>query len=211
MPRSIASFVLSLLSVAAIAADDQAVRAPYVEPGDCWSYREENKRNRDSIGNFKLCITFVDKTKDLIIGFKTLESSSREFDVTYTLEWGYITTLTGLLFTPPNRIFKFPLRAGDEYPINSEFRQARRGPNVGRIAVKMKVLGWESVTVPAGTFRAMKVEGRGTFERYDQKRTGSLILTFWYVPEVNNYVKFTREEEPDFRTTEELTGYKLNN
>ena len=50
-----------------------------------------------------------------------------------------------------------------------------------------KVLDWGEVTVPAGKFRALKIEA-------NSKSSGGAIngtrkVTLWYVPEVANYVR----------------------
>ena len=54
-----------------------------------------------------------------------------------------------------------------------------------------KVVGWESVTVPAGTFRALRIELRGTYvaDVSGSIVTGTIEDTLWYSPEVRNAVR----------------------
>jgi len=57
-----------------------------------------------------------------------------------------------------------------------------------------KVVGWESVTVPAGTFRALRVEiegnrGKDPDPYWWPKQAARFQHTFWYAPEAKRYVK----------------------
>ena len=57
-----------------------------------------------------------------------------------------------------------------------------------------KVVGWESVTVPAGTFRALRVEiegkrGKDPDPYWWPKQAARFQHTVWYAPEVKRYVK----------------------
>jgi len=83
------------------------------------------------------------------------------------------------------------------------------GPAVGRATAKYKVAGWEEVAVPAGKFRALKIEGDGTYTRNDTRQTGRSKMELWYVPEVNRWVRF-RFQTPTLDYGAELTGYRLN-
>ncbi len=58
----------------------------------------------------------------------------------------------------------------------------------------VKVGGWESVTVPAGTFRALRVEVEGSRGRdpdpfWWPKQAMRFQHTIWYAPEAKRYVK----------------------
>jgi hypothetical protein len=57
-----------------------------------------------------------------------------------------------------------------------------------------RVVGWESVTVPAGTFRALRLEVEGSRGKdpdayWWPKQAARFQHTVWYVPEVKRYVK----------------------
>lgn len=87
----------------------------------------------------------------------------------------------------------FPLMPGKKW--NSEFKTLSTNPNYQIPHTRSAhVEGWESVTVPAGTFNALRVAyvdrvmlfiADGIFPAYIEERV-------WYVPEVKWYVK--REE-----------------
>ena len=209
MPRSPVFALICVISVVTLAADDKPVRAPYVESGDCWSYHAENFENRGPVDDFQLCVTFVDKQKDVIKAVTTVKSDGREIDVTFTADWGTLVSSTGRIFTPPARIMKFPLRVGDAYTVEFEYRNTLNGAMAGKQKYEMKVVGWEDVIVPAGRFRALKIEGSGPGERYDRQVRYSAKITYWYAPEVNQKIKY-EFIYPNGRESVELTGYKLN-
>jgi len=57
-----------------------------------------------------------------------------------------------------------------------------------------RVVGWESVTVPAGTFRALRVEieghrGKDPDPFWWPKQAARFQHTVWYAPEAKRYVK----------------------
>ncbi len=58
----------------------------------------------------------------------------------------------------------------------------------------VKAVGWESVTVPAGTFRALRVEIEGNRGKdpdpfWWPKQAARFVHTVWYAPEAKRYVK----------------------
>jgi hypothetical protein len=57
------------------------------------------------------------------------------------------------------------------------------------------VRGWETVEVPAGSFRALRLDIEGAWERVDVKASGRSRTTMWYVPEVKRWVKYEYHDE----------------
>ncbi len=55
--------------------------------------------------------------------------------------------------------------------------------------VTAQVAGWERVTVPAGTFDAVRINLRGYFRAVGIGGTGSIIDTYWYAPVARQFVK----------------------
>jgi hypothetical protein len=206
--RRSALVLLLLVSAAGLAADDAPVGAPQVAVGDCWSYRARNIENRGPIGDYEECITFVDRNKKVILAVVTVKADGREIETSYTTEWSGRTGISGVIATPigdqPDR---FPLKVGDSYTETFEFRRALLGAVAGRNSTRYKVVGWEEVSVPAGKFRALKIEGNGTTERSDIGRSVPTKTDYWYVPEVNRHVKF-RFQSPALDYGAELTGYR---
>lgn len=58
----------------------------------------------------------------------------------------------------------------------------------------VKAMDWENVTVPAGTFRALKVEIQGTRGKdpdpfWWPKQAMRFVHTIWYAPDAGRYIK----------------------
>ena len=123
--RSFPGFVLSAAIVAvffsASAADDQPVKPPYIEVGDCWSYRADNVEERSRINEYEECVTFVDRGKDVIFAVAKLKDSGREIETSYTATMASRTNLEGTIFTyaEGQEMFKWPLRDRKSTRLNS--------------------------------------------------------------------------------------------
>lgn len=197
-------------SIASLFADDEPVRAPYVERGDCWTYRAENMQHQSKpIRDYELCVTLVDKSKGTIFAVAKVKEDEREFDTVYSSEWAAFASISGRVSTQGASIYKYPLKVGDAYSTDYDFRDARLGPNAGRTKWDMNVVGWEDVTVPAGTFRALRIEGHGKVWRSDRLYDFEHSMVVWYSPKINRHIKY-RYQNPDRSVGEELTGYRLN-
>ena len=80
------------------------------------------------------------------------------------------------------------------YETAFELVAQRASPVRSKIEGTVKVVGWEDVVVPAGKFRALKVEAKGTIQRLDAAWSGWNRYDVLYVPEVKRWVKSTYEE-----------------
>jgi uncharacterized caspase-like protein len=93
----------------------------------------------------------------------------------------------------------FPLEANATWSHSLEFEVPAGSPyNYGnsykvRVDTNYKVVGWEQVTVPAGTFWALKIERRGWLNNLWQQPylhgAAQVRSTLWYSPEVKYVVK----------------------
>ena len=73
----------------------------------------------------------------------------------------------------------------------------------GTVDRVMTVSGIEDVKVPAGTFKAIKIEA------YDYK-SGRLVFEYWFSPEVKWYVKTVSYEGRDtYFREQQLTAFKI--
>jgi hypothetical protein len=200
---------LSLAS--ACYAEPQEIPKPPIEAGEHWTYQRMDYETGKVIGNYTLEVTFVGKSA---IQGVNISRSERENDVTYTAEWNSVSTPTRV-FLPERHWLDFPLRVGKKW--NGDFEMLR--PRDGSFHVKFErevtVVGWEDVTVPAGTFHALKIVSEGPAQRVDRSLSFRSRNTLWYAPEVKRWVKqISENSRDDFRTHnlwegEELVGYKL--
>jgi len=211
LTKALTAGTLAFLITIALAADDQPVPPSFVEVGDCWSYHARNTYNRDGpIDDYELCVTFVDYQKRVTLAVATVKKDGREIDLAYTTEWNGVTLLAvGTIVTPSTGNFKFPLRVGDAYSSEFTFIRAIQGVNSGKGKVNMKAVGWEDVTVPAGTFHALRIEGVVYVERTDINYSTTQTVIYWYVPAVNRSVK-SEFRDKDILRGEELTAFHLN-
>jgi hypothetical protein len=56
------------------------------------------------------------------------------------------------------------------------------------------IVGTEKVTVPAGTFDTVKVEGDGRWYNTSVNRSDKKTVTLWYAPEAKAMVRFYQQE-----------------
>jgi uncharacterized caspase-like protein len=92
---------------------------------------------------------------------------------------------------------EFPLDGSTRW--SNSYELSRAGSSNIRDSLDCKVLGWETVTVPAGTFWAIKIEQKGWWNDLGARGVGQVLvnqslfgrkeMTAWYSPEVKYFVK----------------------
>ena len=173
-----------------LAADESApVQKPDVKVGEWWTYRyTEYPSNVPRVSNFHERVTFVGPNEIL-----TVNRADR--DSVWTPEWNSLSHGgSGVTYDKPRQVLSFPLKVGASHRTTYEV-VARRGSGArARFEDTVKVVGWEEVVVPAGSFRALKLETTGTFQRLDARFGGWTRREIWYVPEIKRWVKWTYVE-----------------
>jgi hypothetical protein len=189
--RRVLAVALSLAAFAAAAADDAPVLWPQVKVGDRWTYRLDDG---ESVRISDMQVTFVGQ--DAIYAVSTIRGTGEEIDTTWTAEWNAVNDrLTGS-FYPDSGVLRFPLKAGLHYTSQYEVARPRRRESFrAKNTLEVSVVRWEDLTVPAGTFHALKIDARGTYERFDRRLRGPLHIVVWYAPEVRRWVKWVFEND----------------
>jgi hypothetical protein len=179
-----------LLALCASGADDPgaAVAKPQVKVGDRWTSRTTNLL-RPNAPAVTVDSRVVSTGPDEIVLVSKRRDREGEVDSFWTSEWNAVALPT-MTFTPHLGHFKFPLKVGASYVAAWEGIAKGSGWR-GKFEIQFKVTGWEDVTVPAGKFRALKLEGDGTYTRLDQAGGGWTRYAYWYVPEVKRFAKYT--------------------
>ena len=81
------------------------------------------------------------------------------------------------------------------------------------VDMHMRVVGKESVTVPAGSFDAIKVEAEGRGYTLFKQVLVHSIITIWYAPDVKRFVKYKalsfEGQLPQELNTFELVDYHV--
>lgn len=107
----------------------------------------------------------------------------------------------------PGIWFAFPLYPGKTWSDKYNWELLGAAPAKGKGEDQGSVLGWEDVTVPAGTFHALKVVVLSRYYGAGGYNDDS-TLTFWYASAVNRFVKFDYRDTFDGALLAELVSYK---
>ena len=200
-------FALLFLSAPSlcISQSDARISRPEIRVGDSWTYRSTNAL-APGTHEHETRVSHADSKVILVVS--TRKSDGKEFDSSWTPEWNPITSYAGVRYVPHGGVFRFPLRIGDEYEVKFEVLRPRISKIVTTVTGTAKVIGWDAVEVPAGKFRALRVEVEGVYKELDGSDTYRQHATMWYVPEINRWAKFV-VVNPKFIGIEELLEYKL--
>jgi hypothetical protein len=174
---------VALVPFLASGQDPTVVNAPHIEVGDCWTYRAKGIFRKGWVESYRECVVHIDNEKNLIQAIAVLQPGGQEVDTLYSLTWGEGAVVEGYVRHPPAEWFQFPLHVGDSYHSTWQFRDAAMG-GMGYTDGTGKVIGWETITVLAGTFRTLRIEF------YAMPSPGfPFTNTFWYAPAVHRLVK----------------------
>lgn len=113
--------------------------------------------------------------------------------------------------------WRWPLRIGDEWKYTTKFDVP---VGSGETVVKRKVLAFEPITVPAGTFECFRVEGSATEHVWDARWIGRssnmskvTYTTEWYCPEIRFIARHEEHQRDGFSNLDdhvsELTSFSL--
>ncbi len=151
---------------------------------------------------YVLQVSFADAKAIRIVG---VQAKGKEYDSVWTSEWNLVVHGSGNVFSPHRGTLTFPLRLGTIFRSAYEVTQAAKGPSARiKHEVTTTVIGWEDVVVAAGKFRALRVEGRGAYQRLDNPRKGVAQDILWYVPAVKRWVKYERHATNDLGNVEDF-------
>jgi hypothetical protein len=206
MTRALLALLLAAVPILSAGQFDARIPKPEIRVGDSWTYRGTNVI-APGTHEYEARVSFVDDK--LILAVFTRKSDGKEFDSSWTPEWNAVTSHAGLMFRPNTGMFRFPLHIGDKHEVKFELLQPRVNTVESSTTGTGTVLGWDTVEVPAGKFRAMKVEVDTMVQPSDGSRASQRLVTFWYVPDVRRWVK-VQVVTPKGRSGEELLEYKLN-
>lgn len=203
-------FLLALLLLASCARplpapepSGPSVERPDLKLGDRWTYRQIDSHTRAQLSTDEVLIAKLDASG-------IAAASAR-----WTAEWNPVGEHGGETLTPHDGSLRFPLRAGASYPVAYDVYRTFLGSRLA-FSGRATALGWEEVTVPAGSFRALKIEVDVRAQRPSHPGLNVILRkTFWYSPEVKRWVKFSYDERIygttlDVRWVSELVDYKLN-
>jgi len=169
---------------------DTPVAEPEVKAGDRWTYRRMASGSYNPGETYEMRVTFAARNAIHVV---VTGKDGRESDATYTPEWNDVVSPTGRINSRARGELQFPLTVGASYKLDWFVDTPHTGhpalSETGSHKRTVKVAGWEEIAVPAGKFRALRVEAEG---RYEAGRASGLVReVFWYVPEIKRWAKHT--------------------
>jgi hypothetical protein len=204
-----------LFCAAAAGQTDAPVPRPEVKAGDRWTYLRMDYGRQVTRGKFELRVAFTGR--DGIHAVVT-EEDGRESDAAYSPEWDDLVSAAGMINVRERGELQFPLRVGATYKLAWTLENPKDVYLAGRHERTVRVVGWEAIEVPAGRFRALKVESAGSYQLSHGTFTGTVHEVFWYVPSVKRWIKRVQEVHGfggrmwgryDERNGEELIEFKV--
>jgi len=187
------ALALFLLAAALPAWAQDAVNPPAVKPGSRWVYDSgEGKRT--------LKVESIEANGNIVANIQT--PSLGGLQITFTKEWNpltqpqavagrviYLRYQPAVCAMPP-----LPWTVGKEWSCESTYSAAGA---TNTFTVKGKIEAREKITVPAGTFDALRVH----------ENFGGAETTIWYAPAASQFVKI--DAGPGSPFSMELVSFEL--
>ncbi len=191
------------------------VAAPSIAVGDTYVY-ESKALGAEASGPGSSLITrrtVTSSGRTVTMSSLVLRSkNAKPRNLYYDREWNLVksrnTSGSGHDYSPALRYYDFPLYTGKTWRETTTETNIKTGA-IRQHTLSGRVEGWEMVSVPAGTFRGIKVELQT--ELYDPS-TGERIIgsdTSWYVPEVRRSVKSLMKGKAGKQRLIQLLSYEL--
>lgn len=222
-------------------AQDAPVQLPVLHAGDAWTYRITTEKGQNwNQSRDELSITRVTSSTIYFL-MKPVNSTQAAREAFATREWGRVRDVNGKE-TIVNQPLSFLLARGKTWDLSYTEQKPNPAHKYERFENHFVVVGFEDIEVPAGKFHALKIESEGTWHaETDPSQTvtqgartseqsstlstqiqktesrevsGKTYKAFWYVPNVNRWVKSVEEYYSsggtrNERYTQELETYKL--
>lgn len=175
--------------------------------GETWAYTVRDAYTELPRGHIEYRVTAASANGiDVLRTNKPYRQSEFTEQERYTPDGNWLerpmTNLQMFRFSPAYNALPFPLTAGKTWRSYTNATDPATG-QVNRVRIDGTVLGWEKVTVPAGTFDAIKVRrivyaGNQTAFRYEEQ-----IKEYdWYAPAIGRVVR--QETSSEWR--EKMSG-----
>jgi len=220
MKAALLAAAAAFLACAAFAADPDVVDKPRIVVGDTWTYRTELRGGAAGPGTRTFVeameVTAVAPNRVNAVVLRRPEGAAdaepAESDMIFDTDWNILVTGSrgsrpSALIRPSSEMLKFPMKPGGSYRSDYDM-ETLPDSNIVRHRRITRVVGWEDITVPAGKFRALRIESEGTVQVAAKPKPGRSILTAWYAPEARRWIRLEQEFGPN-GITAELISYKI--
>jgi hypothetical protein len=204
--------MLAALLAPCVAAAEEVAPAPAFKPGMVWTYRQREELRGREVGIVRLEVIAVapDRlTVNLVLpGGETSKErwdAAGNWEQVGTNAWPWLARLGGgaskrVEFAPALALYHFPMRLGASWVETARAVDPDSGKTT-EVKIFSKALSWEGVSVPAGSFRALKVRRSIAPADAEVSRSSTTVtLIDWYSPAVLGPVKRIVDwEHQDYR------------
>ena len=160
-------------SMTALAQDQATVSQPDVGVGDSWAYLVIDPYTKETRGEWLFDVVEVSGSSIKTELNRDGSSSTRIYGRDWSLSKDFL-------------LFSFPLEAGKKWKSKTSYETSDCGPTSDDLTAEVK--GWEDIKVPAGKFRALRIEHNGFWT--SRCGSGRKLWWYWYVPSVKHFVRF---------------------
>ncbi len=166
--------------------------------GDEWAYRQESPSGSITFFWSVDGIESIDGVEHYVVKSGTRQTYFRRADGGITMQ--KVSGDVVNRYTPPWIPIAWPLTVGRTW--ESRFTEERvQDRQTSEITRSCEALAEETITVPAGTFSAIRIVCRN-------QRTGGMVYEQWYAPVIKQLVREVWQQQGGARTRE-LIAYKL--
>ncbi len=187
------------------------VGAPPIQVGDSYVYESKDPNDPSSGVSTRRTVTSI-KGKVTLSSLNLDNKRAKPRNLAFDRQWNLISTRSpdnsGKDYSPPLKYYDFPLFPGKTWEQTSTETDIKTG------AIRIHTIsgtteGWERISVPAGSFRAIKIQlVTELFDPSTGERTRGTD-TSWYVPEVRRSVKSETSGQGGRRGLIRLLHYEL--
>ncbi len=212
----------ALLGLAfSMGASPASLDPPKVVVGDTWTYRSTTERGATgwTLTDEEIKVMRVTPTA-ILVAIKASGSTQPPREMLVGPDWSRMRDVNGKE-TVVNRPLAFPLADDKSWDVVYTEENPNKHHKSEKFDSHFRVVGYETVEVPAGKFRALKIESEGHWQaqvapdqsivqdaesgqggatlvtqvqKTEEHQTGGrLYKAFWYVPEVKRWVKSVEE------------------
>jgi hypothetical protein len=167
--------------------------------GDEWEYAYKSPSDSGTYVWSVNRLEALDGVPQYVIKTGTREIFYRASDLAVSIE--RVDSVVIMRETPPRLIYSWPLTVGQRWEEAHRLERPVDRQTTNRNSV-WTVEAEETITVPAGTFRAFKIVWRN-------KNTDAMLTEMWYAPDVKQWVKI-REVLSNGVREREMVSFKLN-
>lgn len=172
---------------------------PVWKVGDEWEYAYKSPSGSGTYVWSIDRLEMLDGVQQYVIKTGTREIFYRVSDLASSLE--RVDGVVVVRHTPPRLTYSWPLTPGKTWEQDNRDERPVDRQTIDRHSV-WAVGAEETVAVPAGTFRTLKIEWRN-------RRTSAVLYEMWYAPTVKQWIRI-REVLTNGVRERELVSFKLH-